>query len=89
MTWATPELAPTLLITTPTGGRFRSRQILRASLPNTIVVLRQRSFEIRELILEPIGYKFLIYIWYKNNCNLTYLQLVMLKTRRVEEADSL
>ncbi|GFY11625.1 hypothetical protein TNCV_4230941 [Trichonephila clavipes] len=33
--WTTPELAPPLLTTTPTGGRFSSRQILRASLPYT------------------------------------------------------
>ncbi|GFW51348.1 hypothetical protein TNCV_3254771 [Trichonephila clavipes] len=27
VTWTTPELAPPLLTTTPTGGRFSSRQI--------------------------------------------------------------
>ncbi|GFX08068.1 hypothetical protein TNCV_1237471 [Trichonephila clavipes] len=35
LTWTTPELAPRLLTTTPTGGRFSSRQIKRASLPYT------------------------------------------------------
>ncbi|GFS62174.1 hypothetical protein TNCV_477091 [Trichonephila clavipes] len=37
VTWTTPELAPPSpnYHTTPTGGRFSSRQILRASLPYT------------------------------------------------------
>ncbi|GFY22780.1 retrovirus-related Pol polyprotein from transposon 412 [Trichonephila clavipes] len=33
VTWTTPELELPLLTTTPTGGRFNSRQISRASLP--------------------------------------------------------
>ncbi|GFW01653.1 hypothetical protein TNCV_4085681 [Trichonephila clavipes] len=33
--WTTPELAPPLLTTTPTGRRLSSRQIQRASLPYT------------------------------------------------------
>ncbi|GFW59572.1 hypothetical protein TNCV_3222231 [Trichonephila clavipes] len=35
MTWTKPELAPPLLTTTPTGGRFSSQQIKRTSLPYT------------------------------------------------------
>ncbi|GFW27047.1 hypothetical protein TNCV_92731 [Trichonephila clavipes] len=37
VTWTTPELAPPSpnYHTTPTGGRFSSRQIERASLPYT------------------------------------------------------
>ncbi|GFT90261.1 hypothetical protein TNCV_701781 [Trichonephila clavipes] len=37
VTWTTPELAPPSpnYHTTPTGGRFSSRQIYRASLPYT------------------------------------------------------
>ncbi|GFU59842.1 hypothetical protein TNCV_4726091 [Trichonephila clavipes] len=36
VTWTTHELAPPLLTTTPTGGRFSSRQIYCASLPYTV-----------------------------------------------------
>ncbi|GFT57215.1 hypothetical protein TNCV_1692221 [Trichonephila clavipes] len=61
VTWTTPEMAPPLLTTTPTGGRFSSQQMQRASLPYTAGLwcywARTRDQASHDPIPIPLGYR--------------------------------